>query len=109
MDANREEIDLTLRVWAYISGFTIEEPVKSKAIEQSFQLAGPQVRQIARKIRRNRLPIGSNSHGYFRARNRKEYLIGGEHFRRRAISMLRSFQEGLKQFPDQSDIFKDQE
>lgn len=63
---------MTETILNIISRHTIDNPIKSREIENKTSLAGAEIRCILHELRLSKHPIGSDGDGYFLARNEAE-------------------------------------
>jgi len=87
MKSNREGM-IALAVVAKIRTRTIENPIKSRELEQTFGLSDKQIRDIVHDARRAGHAIGSGNEGYFECKNFKEWEPTRHHLYSRAMSEL---------------------
>ena len=86
---------------------TSDNPIKSKVIEQKYNLSGEIVREIVRNARRNGVPIASDSNGYFYAASQKELKETLDQLRNRAKSILKTINALESVYPnkEQNELF----
>ena len=63
---------MTETILRIISQHTVDNPIKSRQIEQRTTLTGSELRAILHELRLSKHPIAGESEGYFMARNEAE-------------------------------------
>lgn len=87
MKSNRDGM-IALAVVAKIRTRTINNPILSREIEQTFGISDKQVRDIVHDARRAGHAIGSGNGGYFECKTYKEWEQTRHHLYSRAMSEL---------------------
>ena len=92
-----------------ISEYRKERQITSKKIEVLLRVPGTFVREIVREARRNGLPIGSSSKGYYLIEKESELEETVRHLKSRAMSELRTYnimkRFKFEEFPLQLQLF----
>lgn len=93
-----------------IKSYSIENPLKSKAIENILHIKGSEVRSLVRYCRRMEYPVGSSGKGYFWIKNNEELEKTIRHLVERKQSLETTIREMqhirlyIKQNPQQTAI-----
>lgn len=77
-------------------------PIKSKELEEEFNISSSQVRDVVRSLREKGVPITSGAEGYWFARNIEELKPTLNHLKERALSLLRTISKLEKNFVNPS-------
>ena len=71
-----------------IKCYTRDNPVTNNTLCKSYKLSGVMLRDIVREARRKKIPIGSDSKGYFLCKDKDDLLHTLDHLKSRSFSML---------------------
>jgi len=101
-----DEHMLALSIIAKILLHTIDNPIKSREIEQTYGITGEKVREIVHDARAAGHAIGSGGSGYFKCRTFAEWEPTRKHLRSRALKTLELIKPIDEQFKgEQQGIF----
>lgn len=100
-------MELEDRFVSRLKRHTISTPITSKELECALGLSGAGLRDLVRRLRRNGIPIGANSDGYFYARSLEEYEDTIADLEHRAMSLLNTVEamKGAYSEPTQIALF----
>jgi hypothetical protein len=95
-----------------ISEYRRSRPITSKKIEDLLGVPGATIRDVVREARRKKIPIGSNSSGYYLITKQSELDETVKHLRSRALSELETHRLmkniRFSEFPEQMQLFGEQ-
>jgi len=100
--------DLKYRILARLkNGSMYTRYIYSIELEKEFEVNGPKIREIIRGLRREGIPIGNSSKGYYYARDYSEIKDTVNDLRSRALSMIETATKMESNFlkPEQLKIF----
>lgn len=98
---------LSLTIVAKILLHTIDHPIKSKEIEQTYGISGVTVREIVHDARLAGHAIGSGGDGYFKCQSFAEWEPTRNHLHGRAVSILSTLKKVDETFAgQQGNIFQ---
>jgi len=96
---------VSLAVIALIRTHAIDNPIKSKAIEEAYGIDGTKVRQFVHEARLAGHAIGSNNTGYFNCRTADEWRETRDNLHGRAMSILSLLKKVDESFTEKESLF----
>ena len=94
---------LQLAIIAKIRTHTIENPIKSREIQQMYGINDEKVRDIVRDARDTGHPIGSGDDGFYGCRTFNEWLPTRKNLENRALQILLRIKKVDLAFKDQQE------